>query len=38
MTAVRERTPGMKLLFVAVVAAVLTIPLMFVYALVYKER
>ena len=38
MTAVRERTPGMKLLFVAVVAAVLTIPLMIDYALVYDRQ
>ena len=33
-----ERSPGMKLLFVAIVAAVLTIPLMFVYALVYDRQ
>ncbi len=38
MTTVRERSPGMKLLFVAIVAAVLTIPLMFVYALVYDRQ
>ena len=34
----RERSPGMKLLFVAMVAAVLTIPLMLVYALVYDRQ
>lgn len=34
----RERSPGMKLLFVAIVAAVLTIPLMLVYALVYDRQ
>ena len=33
-----ERSPGMKLLFVAIVAAVLTIPLMLVYALVYDRQ
>ena len=34
----RERSPGMKLLFVAIVAAVLTIPLLLVYALVYDRQ
>jgi len=34
----RERSPGMKLLFVALVAAVLTVPLMLVYALVYDRQ
>ena len=33
-----ERSPGMKLLLVAIVAAVLTIPLMLVYALVYDRQ
>lgn len=34
----RERSPGIKLLFVALVAAVLTVPLMLVYALVYDRQ
>ncbi|MDP3674581.1 MAG: cell envelope integrity protein CreD [Novosphingobium sp.] len=34
----RERSPGMKLLFVAIIAAVLTIPLLLVYALVYDRQ
>ncbi|WP_338466026.1 cell envelope integrity protein CreD [Novosphingobium sp. ZN18A2] len=34
----RERSPGMKLLFVAIVAAVLIVPLMLVYALVYDRQ
>jgi inner membrane protein len=34
----RERSPGMKLLFVALIAIVLTIPLMLVYALVYDRQ
>jgi len=34
----RDRTPGMKLLFTAIIAAVLTIPLMLVYALVYDRQ
>lgn len=34
----RDRSPGMKLLFVAIVAAVLTIPLLLVYALVYDRQ
>ncbi len=38
MTTVRERTPGMKLLFTAIIAALLTIPLMLVYALVYDRQ
>ena len=33
-----ERTPGMKLLFVALVGAVLAIPLLLVYALVYDRQ
>ena len=33
-----ERSPGIKLLFVAIVAAVLTIPLLLVYALVYDRQ
>ena len=33
-----ERSPGMKLLFVAIIAAILTIPLMLVYALVYDRQ
>ena len=38
MPADRERSPGIKLLFVAIVAAVLTIPLMLIYALVYDRQ
>ncbi|QGN56290.1 cell envelope integrity protein CreD [Novosphingobium sp. Gsoil 351] len=38
ISTVRERSPGMKLLFVAIVAAVLIIPLMLVYALVYDRQ
>lgn len=34
----RERSPGIKLLFVALIGAVLTIPLMLVYALVYDRQ
>ena len=34
----RERSPGMKLLFVAIVAAVLTIPLLLVYALLSDRQ
>ncbi|MET0180594.1 MAG: cell envelope integrity protein CreD [Novosphingobium sp.] len=34
----RERTPGMKLLFAALVAGVLSIPLMMVYALVWDRQ
>jgi inner membrane protein len=34
----RERTPGIKLLFAAIVAAVLTVPLLLVYALVYDRQ
>ena len=34
----KDRTPGMKLLFTALIAAVLTIPLMLVYALVYDRQ
>ena len=33
-----ERSPGIKLLFVAIVGAVLTIPLLLVYALVYDRQ
>jgi len=31
----RERSPGMKLLFVGLVSVVLIVPLLLVYALVY---
>lgn len=34
----RERSPGMKLLFVGLVALVLIVPLMLVYALVYDRQ
>jgi len=34
----RERSPGIRLLFVALVAAMLVIPLMLVYALVYDRQ
>ena len=34
----RERSPGMKLLFVALIGAVLTIPLLLIYALVYDRQ
>ena len=34
----KERAPGMKLLFVALIGAVLTIPLLLVYALVYDRQ
>jgi len=33
-----ERSPGIKLLFVAIVGAVLTIPLLLIYALVYDRQ
>ena len=34
----KERSPGMKLLFVALIGAVLTIPLLLIYALVYDRQ
>ena len=34
----RERSPGIKLLFVALIGAVLTIPLLLIYALVYDRQ
>ena len=34
----RERTPGMKLMFAALIGAVLAVPLMMVYALVYDRQ
>ena len=34
----RERSPGMKLLFVALIGMVLTIPLLLIYALVYDRQ
>lgn len=34
----RERSPGMKLLFVGLVSAVLIVPLMLIYALVYDRQ
>jgi len=34
----RERSPGIKLLFVALIGAVLTVPLMMIYALVYDRQ
>ena len=38
LTVRKERSPGIRLLFVAIVAAVLTIPLLLVYALVYDRQ
>ncbi len=37
-TARKERSPGMKLLFVALIGAVLIIPLLLIYALVYDRQ
>ena len=34
----KERSPGMKLLFVALIGAVLSIPLLLIYALVYDRQ
>ena len=34
----KERSPGMKLLFVALIGAVLTIPLLLIYAVVYDRQ
>ena len=34
----RERSPGIKLLFVGIIAAVLLVPLLLVYALVYDRQ
>ena len=34
----KERAPGMKLLFVALIGAVLTVPLLLIYALVYDRQ
>ena len=34
----RERSPGIKLLLVALVGAVLTIPLLLVFAMVYDRQ
>ena len=34
----RDRSPGMKLLFAALIGAALTIPLLLVYALVYDRQ